>query len=206
MLKSITILCGLFLVAVSVSMPSVAGAQAAQPAGNASPQSATAVTPPSDYLIGAEDVLGIVFWREPDLSGDVTVRPDGRITIPVIGEIQAAGKRPQQLQSDVSTAASKYITGVNVVVVVRAINSRKVFVTGRVTSPGTFPLTGSLTVMQAIALAGGLTEFADAKGITILRTEKGVSRTLKFNYQDIARGRSLDQNVQLQPGDTVVVP
>lgn len=160
----------------------------------------------ADYLIGPEDVLGIVFWREPEMSGDVTVRPDGRITIPVIGEIQAAGKRPEELQGEIVTAARKYISSVNVVVMVRTINSRKVFITGRVTTPGTYPLMGALTVMQAIALAGGLTEFANPKNITILRTENGQSRTLTFNYQDVARGKSLEQNVQLKPGDTVVVP
>jgi polysaccharide biosynthesis/export protein len=162
--------------------------------------------PPTEYTIGPEDVLGIVFWREPDLSGDVTVRPDGRITLPVIGEVQAAGRRPQVLQSEIAAAASKYISSVNVAVIVRAIHSRKVFVTGRVTTPGAYPLMQPLTVMQAIALAGGLTEFADAKGITILRVENGKSRTVPFNYQDIARGKSLDQNVMLLPGDTVVVP
>jgi polysaccharide export outer membrane protein len=161
---------------------------------------------PADYLIGPEDVLGIVFWREPDLSGDVTVRPDGRITIPVIGELQAAGKRPEELQAEIVTAASKYLSGVNVVVVVRTINSRRVFVTGRVTTPGTYPLMGSLTVMQAIAVAGGLTEYADPKSITILRVDNGQSRTLTFNYQDVSKGKSLEQNIQLRPGDTIVVP
>jgi len=164
-----------------------------------------AVRPP-DYVIGAEDVLGIVFWREPDMSGDVTVRPDGRITIPVIGEMQAAGRQPEQLQKEITDAASKYISGVNVVVIVRTINSRKVFVTGRVTTPGTYPLMGTLTAIQAIALAGGLTEFADPKSITILRTDNGQARTLKFNYQDVSRGKSLEQNIQLRPGDTIVVP
>lgn len=179
------------------------GARAGQAAPGVAGQEAVQ---PSDYLIGAEDVLGIVFWREPDLSGDVTVRPDGRITIPVIGELQAAGKRPEELQAEIVTAASKYISTVNVVVVVRAINSRKVFVTGRVTTPGTYPLMGSLTVMQAIAVAGGLTEYADPKNITILRTENGRARTLAFNYNDVSRGKSLEQNIQLKPGDTVVVP
>jgi len=162
--------------------------------------------PPPEYLVGPEDILGIVFWREPDMSGDVVVRPDGRITIPVIGEVQAAGRRPEVLQQEIATAASKYLSGVNVVVVVRTINSRKIFITGRVASPGAYSLIGPLSVMQAIALAGGVTEFADPKGITILRTENGVSRTVQFNYQDVARGKSLEQNVLLQPGDTVVVP
>jgi polysaccharide export outer membrane protein len=169
-------------------------------------QSVPEASRPSDYTIGPEDVLGIVFWREPDMSGDVTVRPDGRITIPVIGEMQAAGQRPDELQEAIAAAASKYISSVNVVVVVRTINSRKIFVTGRVTTPGTYPIMGPLTVMQAIALAGGLTEYADPKNITILRIENGKSRTMNFNYQDIARGKSLEQNIQLKPGDTVVVP
>ena len=147
-----------------------------------------------------------MFWREPDLSGDVTVRPDGRITLPVIGEMVALGRKPEVLQAEIAAAAGKYISTVNVVVIVRTINSRKIFVTGRVTSPGSFSLMQPLTVMQVIALAGGLTEFADPKGITILRVENGKTRTVLFNYQDVARGKSLDQNVVLQPGDTVVVP
>jgi polysaccharide export outer membrane protein len=197
-------------VALLTTAPAVARAQsrAATPARPA-PAQAQAVpdaSRPTDYTIGPEDVLGIVFWREPEMSGDVTVRPDGRITIPVIGEMQAAGRRPEELQAEIVTAASKYISGVNVVVVVRAINSRKIFVTGRVTTPGTHPIMGPLTVIQAIALAGGLTEYADPKNITILRIENGKSRTMNFNYQDIARGKSLEQNIQLKPGDTIVVP
>ncbi len=114
----------------------------------------------SDYVIGPEDVLGVVFWREPDLSGDVTVRPDGRISVPVLGEIRAAGKRPDELQAELVSVATKYISEVNVVVIVRAINSRRIFVTGRVTTPGKYPLMGALSVMQSIALAGGLTEYS----------------------------------------------
>ncbi len=170
------------------------------------PPSPPAAVRTVDYVIGPEDILGIVFWREPDMSGDVTVRPDGRITIPVIGEIQASGRRPEQLQEEITEAAGKYISGANVVVIVRTINSRKVFVTGRVTTPGTYPIMGALSVMQGIALAGGLTEFANPKKITILRTENGQSRTMSFNYQDVSRGKNLDQNIQLRPGDTIVVP
>jgi polysaccharide biosynthesis/export protein len=207
MLNSTTRAVLAFVLLLLVSLPAGA-AQAAPPRQGQAPASAPAseaVRPP-DYVIGAEDVLGIVFWREPDMSGDVTVRPDGRITIPVIGELQAAGRQPDQLQKEITAAAAKYISGVNVVVIVRTINSRKVFVTGRVTTPGTYPLMGTLTAIQAIALAGGLTEFADPKGITILRTDNGQARTLKFNYQDVSRGKSLEQNIQLRPGDTIVVP
>jgi polysaccharide export outer membrane protein len=161
---------------------------------------------PSDYMIGAGDVLGVVFWREAEMSGDVTVRPDGKVTLPVMGEIMAAGLHPSVLQEQIMAAAKKFINDPNVAVVVRTINSRKVFVTGRVTAPGSHPLLGPLTVMQAIALAGGLTEYADGKNITVLRTEKGESRTYKFNYKDVARGKNVEQNIQLRPGDTVVVP
>lgn len=188
--------------------PSEAGsaARGAAPPSAASTPVPTGVPLPSDYLIGPEDVLGVVFWREPDISGDVTVRPDGRITIPVIGEIQAAGIKPEVLQKQILDAASKYVTDANVVVVVRAINSRKVFVTGRVTAPGTHPLMGTLTVMQAIALAGGLTEYADAKNITVLRVDQSGPKSFKVNYKDLAKGKNLEQNIVLRPGDTIVVP
>ena len=161
---------------------------------------------PDDYVIGPEDVLGVVFWREADISGDVTVRPDGRITLPVIGELQAAGLRPEELRQRIVAGAAKYLTEPNVAVVVRAINSRRIFVTGRVTTPGGHLLKGPLTVMQAIALAGGVTEYADAKNITVLRTVNGRTSRFPFNYKDVSRGKKLEQNVLLLPGDTVVVP
>jgi polysaccharide export outer membrane protein len=190
-----------------------AGTQAATPQPPAKPPAtpqAAAAQPaadlPSDYVIGAGDVLGVVFWREAEMSGDVTVRPDGKVTLPVIGEIAAAGLHPSALQGQIVEAARKFINDPNVAIVVRTINSRKVFVTGRVTAPGAHPLLGPLTVMQAIALAGGLTEYADGKNITVLRTENGESHTYKFNYRDVARGRNVEQNIQLRPGDTVVVP
>lgn len=177
-----------------------------QPASRPQADPPTGVALPDDYVIGPEDVLGVVFWREPDISGDVTVRPDGRISLPVIGEIQAAGLTPDALQKQVLKASSKYLTDANVAVVVRTINSRKIFVTGRVTTPGPHPLVGPLTVMQAIALAGGLTEYADAKNISVLRSEGGSTRSFKVNYRDMAKGKNLDQNIQLRPGDTILVP
>ena len=161
---------------------------------------------PVDYAIGTADVLGVVFWREAEMSGDVTVRPDGKISLPVIGEVAAAGLSPMQLQERVRVAAGKFITDPNVVVVVRTINSRRIFVTGLVTTPGGQSLVGPLTVMQAIAQAGGVTEYADSKKITILRMDNGQARVLKFNYKDVAQGKNIEQNIVLKPGDTVVVP
>jgi polysaccharide export outer membrane protein len=177
----------------------------AQAPGAAAPET-VAATIPANYVVGPEDVLGIVFWRETEMSGDVTVRPDGRITLPLIGEIQAEGQKPEALRDQIKAAAGKYISDANVTVIVRQVNSRKVFITGNVTNPGSFPLTGPRNVMQVIALAGGLTEYADAKNITIVRNENGASRSFKFNYRDVAKGKKLEQNIQLRPGDTVVVP
>lgn len=194
----------LFVASTTFAQTPQQPAQAKPPA--TPPVPASEVTPPSDYVIGATDVLGIVFWREPDMSGDATVRPDGKITIPVIGEMSAAGRRPSQLQAEITAAAGKYLSTVNVVVVVRAINSRKVFVTGRVTNPGAFPMTDAITVLQALALAGGLTEYANPKSITILRNESGRVQTMQFNYNEVSRGKKLEQNIVLKPGDTVVVP
>ena len=182
-----------------------AGAARPQPVPAGATQAGQAALP-TDYVIGSEDVLGIVFWREMEMSGDVTVRPDGKVSLPLIGDIAAAGLRPEALRDEIEKAASKFITDPNVTVIVRTINSRKVFITGEVMMPGAYPLTGPRTVMQLIALAGGLTEFADQGAITVMRTENGQSRSFRFNYKDVARGRSLQQNIPLIPGDTVVVP
>jgi polysaccharide export outer membrane protein len=188
-----------------LSICSFAGLSA-QVAPRPADPAANAVAPPPDYVIGPEDVLGIVFWREPDMNGDVTVRPDGRVTLPLIGELRAEGLRPEALRDQIQTAAAKYMAAPNVSVVVRQINSRKVFITGRVTTPGTYPLSGPRNVMQIIALAGGLNEYADAKNITVLRNIGGRSISFKFNYKEVSRGKKLEQNILLQPGDTVVVP
>jgi polysaccharide biosynthesis/export protein len=166
----------------------------------------TAPAVPNDYVIGPEDVLGVVFWREAEMSGDVAVRPDGVITLPLIGELKAAGLTPNTLRAAIQTAAAKYLSEPNVSVVVRQLNSRKVFVTGEVMMPGAFPLTGPRTVMQLIALAGGLTEYAKSSEISIMRDENGRTRHFKFNYKDVAKGKRLEQNIQLRPNDTIVVP
>ncbi|HEX2458720.1 MAG TPA: polysaccharide biosynthesis/export family protein [Vicinamibacterales bacterium] len=187
----------------------VAGAQA-QPSGanGATPAPTPAAAPslPADYVIGPEDVLGVVFWRDQDMTGDVTVRPDGMVTLPLLGDVAAAGLTPDVLREQIQKAASKYVQDPSVTIVVRQINSRKVFITGEVKTPGAFPLTGPRTVMQVIALAGGLNEWADAKNITVARTENGRQVSFKFNYKDVAQGKKLEQNILLKPGDTVIVP
>jgi polysaccharide export outer membrane protein len=164
------------------------------------------ITPPADYVIGADDVLTIVFWREKDLSGDVTVRPDGIISVPLINEIKAAGLTPDQLRQKLVEAAAKYIADPNAVVVVKQINSRKVFITGMVNKIGAHPLTAPMTVLQLIATAGGLVQFADEENIVVVRTEKGRQVSYRFNYKEVSKRKKLEQNIWLQPGDQVIVP
>ena len=172
---------------------------------NAAPASAApASAVPTGYVIGADDTLGILFWREEGLSGDVIVRPDGNISVPLLNDVMAAGLTPEQLRGVLQERSRKFIESPNVTVVVRQINSRKVFITGQVTRPGTFPLASRTTVLQLIALSGGLTEFTDGKDIVIIRP--GVEQPMKFNYEDVRKGKKLEENVELMAGDTVVVP
>ncbi len=164
------------------------------------------VKPPPDYVIGPEDVLGVMFWRDKDMTTDVTVRPDGKITLPLVGDLQAAGLSPEGLAQEITKAATKFIEAPSITVVVRQINSRKVFITGEVAHPGAYPLLAPMTVMQLIALAGGLSEYADKGSISILRVEAGRTLSFRFNYGDVSKGKHLAQNRSLKPGDTVVVP
>jgi polysaccharide export outer membrane protein len=164
------------------------------------------VVPPPGYVIGPEDVLGIVFWREKDLSADVIVRPDGMISLPLLNDILVAGLTPAELREKVMAEANKLVEDANATVVVRQIHSRKVFITGNVGKPGSYPLIGPMNVLQLIALAGGVLEFADAEKIRVMRTEKGAPVAYLFNYRQVAEGKNLRQNIELKPGDTVIVP
>jgi polysaccharide export outer membrane protein len=185
--------------------PSTPPQRANRPAPAAvAPVISTAV--PGDYTIGAEDVLGIIVWREPDMSVDATVRPDGKISLPLINEVAATGLTPDELRARLVDAAKQFVENPSVTVVVRQINSRRVFITGNVGRPGPYPLGGQTTVLQLIAIAGGLGEYADRQGVRIMRFDNGASIALPFNYEDIARGKNLQQNIVLRPGDTVLVP
>ena len=203
---------GVTAVFVSAVLSGVASAQQ-RPASEriAPPQTGGAVATkpvaaPPGYLIGPEDVLGIMFWRNEQLSGDVVVRPDGKISIPLLNDVQAAGLAPEQLRDVLIQAASKFVEEPDATVVVKQINSRKVFVTGKVAQPGAHPLTANMTVLQLIAVSGGLQEYADASKILIMRTEPGKTLYFRFNYNDVVKQKNVSQNIALRPGDTVVVP
>jgi polysaccharide biosynthesis/export protein len=195
---------------VSVRAQAQAPALAANVATSA-PAAAAAVptksTPPAGYVIGVDDVLSILFWRDKDLSApEITVRPDGKVTLPLLNDLQAAGLTPEQLRSTVLDAARRYVEDPNPTVIVKEIKSRKVFITGQVEKPGPYPLNGSVTVLQLIATAGGLRDFTDGKNITVMRNRQGKQMMFEFNYQDLLKKKNLFQNIELEPGDTVVVP
>jgi polysaccharide biosynthesis/export protein len=166
----------------------------------------TSTTVEAGFVVGPEDVLGILFWRDQEMSGDVTVRPDGMITLPLVRDVRAAGLTPDELADHIQEAAREFVTDASVTVIVRQMNSRKVFITGEVARPGAYPLASTMTVMQLIAVAGGLTEFADHKHISIMRIEAGKTRTFQFHYRNVAKGTRREQNIVLEPGDTVVIP
>lgn len=184
-------------------------AQRPRPAAPATPPAVSAVVVPTEpgFTIGPEDVLGVLFWKDTEMSGDVTVRPDGMITLPLVRDIKAAGLTPIELADRIQAAAREYVTDASVTVVVRQMNSRRAFITGEVARPGAYSLgSSSMTVMQLIAIAGGLTEFAQPKKITIMRVETGKTTTFAFDYKSVASGKTPEQNMVLKPGDTVVVP
>ena len=172
----------------------------------AAPTVPGAIVPPPGYVIGPDDVLSIVFWREKDLSAEVIVRPDGKISLPLLDEIEVVGLTPAELREKVMVEANKLVEDANATVVVKQINSRRVFITGSVNKPGVYQLTGPMTVVQLIAVAGGLLEFADGDKIKVMRTEKAAPVAFPFNYKRFSEGKNLDQNIQLKPGDTVIVP
>jgi len=194
--------------AVLALAPASLGAQQEQPSGAGGRGAATATArsaPP--YVIGPDDVLSIVFWKDKDLSAEVTVRPDGKVSLPLLNDIQAQGRTPDELRDALKQAAQAFVEDPNPTVMVKEIKSRRVFITGQVEKPGPYPLTGETTVLQLIAMAGGIREFADGSNITIIRkADNGRTEILPFNYRDVLKRKNLTQNVQLKPGDTVVVP
>jgi polysaccharide export outer membrane protein len=198
--------CGSSLVAFAQATSPAATAAPARPPAAAAPATPAGITPPTGYLIGPEDQLSIVYWREKDLSADVVVRPDGMISLPLLNDINASGLTPEQLRVAITQSAGKFVEEPTVSVVVKSINSRKVFITGQVAKPGPYPLGGPTTVLQLIATAGGVAEYADKSKIVVLRNDNGKQTTYPFNYDQVMKRKNLTQNIELKPGDTVIVP
>jgi polysaccharide biosynthesis/export protein len=200
-LATILLVCG----AVSVPVAARQAPAAPQPANGKNEAAAGVVLPPR-YVIGPADVLTIVFWRDKDLSVDAKVRPDGKISLPLLNDVEAAGFTPEELRLRLIEQAAKYVKEPNATVIVREINSRNVFITGNVGKPGSYVLHNDMNVLQLIAQAGGLLEYADRGNIRIIRNGREGAQYLPFNYKDVSKGKHLEQNILLQPGDTVIVP
>jgi polysaccharide export outer membrane protein len=165
--------------------------------------------PPADsdtYVIGPEDMLDIFVWKETELSRRVPVRMDGKISIPLVGEMQAAGLTPLKLKAELIDKLKAYVEVPNVTVTVMEVNSFKVFVSGQVAKPGVYPLRSETTILQIIPLAGGFTEWANQRKILLVRKEQGKDMRFTINYKKILSGDDLSQNLVLKPGDTIIVP
>ncbi len=195
------------VIPVNPAEPPKAVANTAQPAALDAPAPRVANVRPDSYIIGSDDVVTVNVWKEPEISKTIPVRPDGMISLPLLGEIQARGLTPVQLEDSISDLLKKLVSDPQVTVIVNQVNSLNFNIVGQVMRPGYFPLTRPLTVLDAIALCGGFRDFAKEKKIYVLRkTPDGKEERLKFNYKQVIKGQNMAQNIQLQPHDTVVVP
>jgi polysaccharide export outer membrane protein len=176
----------------------------AAPQSNATPAVAT---DDDSYVIGVDDILSINVWKEPDISRSVPVRSDGKISLPLVGEVSAAGKTPRALKAEITEKLKSYISEPEVTVIVQEMRSKKFNILGQVARPGSYPLTNSMSVLDGLALSGGFRDFAKKKSIYVLRKKAdGTEERLPFNYKDVISGKNSQQNIKLEPGDTVVVP
>ncbi len=199
------------LIALVTARPAL---RAAQNSGNTQSSGAaegeqngkTSSANPGTYIIGPQDVLDVNVWKEPNISQTVPVRPDGKISLPLLNDVQAAGLTPMELQKDITERLKKFIDQPQVTVIVSQINSRRIYVLGQVPRPGAFPMFPNMTVLQALAEAGGYSQFANLSKMYVLRNENGKQKIFPFNYKDVVRGERANQNILLKPGDTIVVP
>jgi len=199
---------GIFLLVGMLASGASAQANAKASDGAAKPdkpQSEPVSVAGPDYVIGADDMLHISVWKEPDLTETLPVRPDGKISLPLLNDVVAAGLTPTQLADSITTKLKKYLADPRVTVVVTAMNSQKVYVMGEVAHTGAMALQPNMTVLQALASAG-FTQFANTKGIYVLRMDNGKQQKIPVNYRALIKGEAMDQNLVLKPGDTVVVP
>ncbi len=184
-----------------------ANSQAAPPANAASTAPAQSKSAnEAEYKIGPQDTIRIDVWKEAELTRTIPVRPDGKISLPLLNDVQAAGLTSEELAANLREGLKKYINNPQVTVTVTEINSRRVFVTGEVTRPGAVPLLPNMTVLQALSSCGGFTQFARTKNIYVLRQESGKQVKHAFNYKEVISGKKPDDDIQLQAGDVIVVP
>lgn len=210
MLKRTSVIVALFLLGLAVPVRAQEGgddSKTSKPATqSASTAAAKAVTDDPNYIIGAQDVLDINVWKESEITRTVPVRPDGKISLPLLNDVQAAGLTPTQLAAQITTELKKFVTAPQVTVIVTAINSQRFYILGEVNRAGAYPLLPGTTVLQALSSGGGFTQFASTKKIYVLRHEDGRQNKYPFNYKDAVSGKNAEQNIMLKAGDTIVVP
>ena len=193
--------------AAMLAAASAQGQEAAKSAsGTAAAQTAVAAMADASYRIGPQDVLRIDVWKETEISRSVPVRPDGKISLPLLNDVQASGLTAMELSNNITEGLKKFINNPQVTVSVTEINSRRVYVSGEVTRPGAFPLLPNMTVLQALTSAGGFTQFARTNKIYVLRTEGSKQVKHPFNYKEVVNGKRPEDNIALQPGDLIMVP
>jgi polysaccharide biosynthesis/export protein len=204
--------CACLLLSSALSAQSTAAnkkqASPSEPAAT-NPQAENAAVKAHDdtFIIGNDDLLAINVWKEPDISRSLPVRSDGKISLPLVGEVQAAGVTPLKLEQEIAARLKSYIDEPDVTVIVQQINSQKFNILGQVSRPGAYPLTNTATVLDAIAIAGGFRDFAKQKGIYVLRQNPdGTQTRIPFNYKEVVKGENPAQNIRLLPHDTIVVP
>ena len=201
-MKTRVLFCSMLVLLALVT--SARAQNAAAPANAADTSKAAAADP--NYIIGAQDVLSINVWKEENLTKEVPVRPDGKISMPLLNDVQAAGLTPTQLASQITVSLKKFVTDPQVTVTVTQINSQRVYILGEVNRAGAYPLLPQMTFLQALSSAGGFTQFANMKKIYLLRQENGKQQKYPFNYKDVIAGKNTEQNIVLMAGDTIVVP
>ncbi len=194
------------MLAIGVAQAQDTTKSSSAPATTQAATAAVAATTDTSYRIGPQDVLKVDVWKELELTRSVPVRPDGKISLPLLNDVQAAGLTSMELANNITEGLKKFINNPQVTVTVSEINSRRVYVNGEVTRPGAFPLLPNMTVLQALTSAGGFTQFARTNKIYVLRTEGGKQVKHSFNYKDVVNGKRPEDNIALQPGDTIVVP
>jgi polysaccharide export outer membrane protein len=199
---------GVFAQSDSAARPPATAATAAEKQSGDKPgEGSRTAHSDSSYMIGADDVLAINVWKEPDVSRSVPVRSDGKISLPLVGELTAGGQTPLQLEQEITRRLANYISEPEVTVIVQDSKSQRINILGMVVRPGTYMLTGSATILDAIAMAGGFRDFAKQKEIYVLRANAdGTEKRLTFNYKEVIKGKNPEQNIRLLPRDTVVVP
>ncbi len=211
------VLIRLAIVLVGLSLAPAAYSQKAETPPAKSDQTAPAPAAKSDekppvqpaetgYVISPGDVLAVQVWKEPDVSAAVPVRPDGKISLPLLGDVQAAGLTASALTADLTEGLKKFIDSPQVAVIITQVNSQRFYITGEVNRGGTYPLEPGMTVLQGLSSAGGFTPFANLKKVYVLRQANGQQTKYPFNYKEVVKGKKTAQNIRLLPGDTIVVP